>query len=171
MPPASSPEAAVSGANPRRGISLLELILAITILATAATIGIRRTADNHDRHRRQADRVAVDAVVTHLRAARRAAVVQGAPVEVTASRRNGRWLLQIDASAGHDETASRQTHWVGDRLALVGGLPPIRFDGSGGLAAPVRWQIRSTAVADTGRRDLYTVSVSPVSGSVRVETP
>lgn len=149
-------------------MSLLELILAITILATAATYGIRRTADNHDRQRRATDRVAVDTIASMLAGARRTAMLQGSDVTVTASRTDGRWFIAVDADGGHVAPGSEQRLPIDAKLRLVGSPPPVRFDAAGSTAAPVRWTVVS---ADNGTRDRYRLTVSPVSGSVDIEAP
>ncbi|MEM9585637.1 MAG: GspH/FimT family pseudopilin [Planctomycetota bacterium] len=141
----------------RRGVTLIEAILVLVVLATAATVGSFTFQSDWVAGRRVNDLSAELAGL--LREARNTAIATGAAVQVTTNRSGGNIEFELIQSAGPLGPEQRWTVPLQTPLRVDTSSRSITFQPSGGADRTLRITVRSDGVADV-------VEVDAVHGQV-----
>jgi len=146
----------------RRGASLLEVILMMTILAIAATSGMFIAQGWSGR--RQADETA-RTIEDTLNAAREIAVRNRTSVAVTCERINGRWQLELVENAGPLRRASAVSQKIdlGSQISFARTKSTILFAADSSVSGALSWLPKSAGEA-------ITITVDPKTGSIGVKS-
>jgi Tfp pilus assembly protein FimT len=146
----------------RRGVTLIETILVITLLA-AASLGGLILFDGQWTARRSVSQVTTD-VAGALTTARNTSINSQAMVRVTRGAKNGRQQLVITEDTGPFRAGSTREIDLGDEARVSGRPRTIQFHSDGTANRNVTWKVAQQGVSGT-------VTVSPVSGQVSQTLP
>lgn len=147
---------------PRPGVTLIEAIMVITLLAAAAATG-SIMFDGQWVAGRDVTAVTND-VANTLITARNSAITNQAVVRVRRQRRNGIEQLQMTQESGPFQGEKNWTIQLGGASRLRGGPREIRFTPTGTANRALQWTIRQS-------RSIGQVNVAPVNGEVTRRLP
>ncbi len=145
-----------------RGVTLIETILVITLLAAASASGIV-LFDGQWMARRGAKQVTIDVAGT-LTAARNTSINSQAAVRVTRNVKDGRQRLVIVEDTGPYRDGSSREIDLGAEARISGSPTTLQFSPDGTAGRGLSWKIAQQGVSGE-------VTVAPVSGQVTRTLP
>ena len=146
----------------RHGVTLIETILVITLLAAAGVSGIV-LFDGQWTARRSVKQVTID-VAGALTAARNSSINSKAAVRVTRNVKNGRQRLVIVEDTGPYRNGNSSEIDLGAEARISGSPTTIQFAPDGTAGRGLSWKIAQQRVSGE-------ISVAPVSGQVTRTLP
>ncbi len=150
------------GAGRRLGVTLVETIMVVTLLAAAAIAG-GFMLDGQWLSRRSATDVTIE-VSEALRTARNTAMMNQTVVSVRHDQIRGREILSIIEQAGPMRMGKRWEIDLGDKPAISGAPTEIFFKPIGSADRALEWKIVDGSTAGL-------VLVTPVDGNVTHKLP
>jgi len=146
-----------SQSRPPTGVTLIETILVITLLAMASVAGLI-LFDGQWIARRSATLATTD-VAKALTTARNTSINSQANVRVTRENSNGRQQLLIVEESGPYRNGSNWSIDLGAEVRISGRPTTIQFHPDGTTDQALNWNVSQASVAGE-------VNVAPVSGQV-----
>ena len=146
----------------RRGITLIETIMVISVLAVAAVTSVVMFDGNW--HSRRVATSATNDVANSLTTARNTAITNQATVAVRRMASGGIEHLLITEYAGPFRGSKSWVVELGQDIKVRGGPAEIQFSATGTANDRLQWTIENDGV-------IGVVSVAPASGQIQRQLP